>query len=116
MIEGGIYDQLGGGFSRYSTDAQWLAPHFEKMLYDNALLVTTLSEAFQITKKESYHKAITETLAFVEKELMDSDGGFLSALDADSEGIEGKFYTWAASEITSLLQSDAPLFLSLIHI
>ena len=112
MIEGGIYDQLGGGFSRYSTDAQWLAPHFEKMLYDNALLVITLSEAYQITKKESYLKAIRETLAFVENELMDADGGFYSALDADSEGVEGKFYTWAASEITSLLQNDAPLFMS----
>ncbi len=112
MIEGGIYDQLGGGFSRYSTDAQWLAPHFEKMLYDNALLVTTLSEAYQITKKESYHKAITETLAFIEKELMDPDSGFLSALDADSEGVEGKFYTWSATEITQLLKNDAPLFMA----
>ena len=112
MIEGGIYDQLGGGFSRYSTDVQWLAPHFEKMLYDNALLVTTLSEAYQVTKKEFYHKAITETLQFVERELMDEDGGFLSALDADSEGVEGKFYTWSASEIKQLLKSDAPLFMA----
>ena len=112
MIEGGIYDQLGGGFSRYSTDGQWLAPHFEKMLYDNALLVTTLAEAYQITKNDSYHKAITETLAFVEKELMDADGGFLSALDADSEGVEGKFYTWSAQEINELLQNDAPLFMA----
>jgi uncharacterized protein YyaL (SSP411 family) len=112
MIEGGIYDQLGGGFSRYSTDVQWLAPHFEKMLYDNALLVTTLSEAYQVTKKESYHKAITETIQFVERELMDEDGGFLSALDADSEGVEGKFYTWPASEIKQLLKSDAPLFMA----
>jgi uncharacterized protein YyaL (SSP411 family) len=112
MIEGGIYDQLGGGFSRYSTDGQWLAPHFEKMLYDNALLVTTLSEAYQCTKKESYLKAITETLGFVERELMDVDGGFLSALDADSEGVEGKFYTWSAPEIITLLKNDAPLFMA----
>ena len=112
MIEGGIYDQLGGGFSRYSTDVQWLAPHFEKMLYDNALLVTTLAEAYQLTKKESYHKTIRETLQFVERELMDTDGGFLSALDADSEGVEGKFYTWSASEITQLLKNDASIFMA----
>jgi len=112
MIEGGIYDQLGGGFSRYSTDVQWLAPHFEKMLYDNALLVTTLSEAYQLTKKESYKIAIEETLAFVERELMDRDGGFYSALDADSEGVEGKFYTWSAQEINELLQNDASIFMA----
>jgi uncharacterized protein YyaL (SSP411 family) len=110
MIAGGIYDHLGGGFSRYSTDVQWLAPHFEKMLYDNALLVTTLSEAYQLTKKESYKITIAETLAFVERELMDSDGGFYSALDADSEGVEGKFYTWSAQEIIDVLKNDAPIF------
>ena len=112
MIAGGIYDQLGGGFSRYSTDVQWLAPHFEKMLYDNALLVTTLAEAYQITKKASYQIAIAETLAFIEREMMDSDGGFYSALDADSEGVEGKFYTWSASEIHALLQNDASIFMA----
>ena len=112
MIEGGIYDQLGGGFSRYSTDVQWLAPHFEKMLYDNALLVTTLSEAYQLTKKESYKIAIEETLAFVERELMDRDGGFYSALDADSEGVEGKFYTWSEQEINELLQNNASIFIA----
>lgn len=112
MIEGGIYDQLGGGFSRYSTDVQWLAPHFEKMLYDNALLVTTLSEAYQLTKKESYKIAIEETLAFVERELMHSDGGFYSALDADSEGVEGKFYTWSEQEINELLQNNASIFIA----
>ena len=110
MIAGGIYDQLGGGFSRYSTDVQWLAPHFEKMLYDNALLVTTLSEAYQLTKNQSYKTTIDETLAFVERELMDSDGGFYSALDADSEGVEGKFYTWSAQEINDVLKNDAPVF------
>jgi hypothetical protein len=82
------------------------------MLYDNALLVTTLSEAYQCTKKESYLKAITETIQFVERELMDTDGGFLSALDADSEGVEGKFYTWSATEITQLLKNDAPFFMA----
>jgi uncharacterized protein YyaL (SSP411 family) len=111
MLAGGIYDHLGGGFSRYSTDAQWLAPHFEKMLYDNALLVTTLAEAYQLTKQEKYKTAIAETLDFVERELMDIDGGFLSALDADSEGVEGKFYTWSMAEITFLLGSDAQLFM-----
>ena len=110
MIAGGIYDHLGGGFSRYSTDVQWLAPHFEKMLYDNALLVTTLSEAYQLTKKESYKITIDETLAFVERELMHSDGGFYSALDADSEGVEGKFYTWSAQEIKHHLKNDATIF------
>jgi len=112
MIAGGIYDQLGGGFSRYSTDVQWLAPHFEKMLYDNALLVTTLSEAYQLTKKESYKKAIVETLQFIEREMLDSDGGFYSALDADSEGVEGKFYTWSASEIIALLKNDASVYMA----
>src|SRR6185369_9524204 len=86
MIGGGIYDQVGGGFARYSTDTEWLAPHFEKMLYDNALLVSTLAEAYQLTQKETYKEAIEETLVFIERELMHEKGGFYSALDADSEG------------------------------
>jgi uncharacterized protein len=110
MIQGGIYDQLGGGFARYSTDAEWLAPHFEKMLYDNALLVIVLSEAYLLTKKERYREVIGETLAFVERELLHPRKGFYSALDADSEGVEGKFYVWQKREIEDILGGDAGLF------
>jgi uncharacterized protein len=110
MIQGGLYDQLGGGFARYATDTEWLAPHFEKMLYDNALLVSTLSEAFQLTMSPVYLQAIEETVAFVTRELMHPDGGFYSALDADSEGEEGKFYVWDKTEVEALLGADAPLF------
>ena len=110
MMNGGIYDQLGGGFARYSTDTQWLAPHFEKMLYDNALLVSVLSEAYQITKDQRYANCIQQTIGFLERELLDKKGGFYSALDADSEGVEGKFYTWSKAEIDQLLGEDAAVF------
>lgn len=110
MIGGGIYDQIGGGFSRYSTDHKWLVPHFEKMLYDNALLVIVLSEAYQITRKETYRLTVQQTLEFIERELMSPEGGFYSALDADSEGIEGKFYVWGKEEITQVLGEDGVLF------
>lgn len=110
MIRGGIYDQLGGGFARYSTDAKWLAPHFEKMLYDNALLVGVLAEAFQLSREQRYAEVIRETLGFVERELQSGEGGFYSALDADSEGVEGKFYVWTQEEIEDVLGEDAPLF------
>lgn len=110
MVYGGIYDQVGGGFARYSTDTEWLAPHFEKMLYDNALLVSTLSEAYQFTKSETYKQAIEETLAFVERELMHETGGFYSALDADSEGEEGKFYVWDYEEAQTVLEENFELF------
>ncbi len=110
MIDGGIYDQLGGGFARYSTDNEWLAPHFEKMLYDNALLVSVMAEAYQLTRNEQYARAIRETLAFVAREMTDPEHGFFSALDADSEGEEGKFYTWEKAEIDEILQEKAPLF------
>lgn len=110
MIEGGIYDQVGGGFARYSTDAKWLVPHFEKMLYDNALLVSVLSEAYQLTKKERYEETIHETLEFIQREMMHSGHGFYSALDADSEGEEGKFYTWNYEEVKKLLNENAEIF------
>lgn len=107
MMEGGIYDQLGGGFARYSTDAVWLAPHFEKMLYDNALLISVYATAYSITKQESYKNVVEETWAFIERELMDESGLFYSALDADSEGEEGKFYTWSWQEWAMILEDDA---------
>ncbi len=110
MIYGGIYDQLAGGFARYSTDAEWVAPHFEKMLYDNALMVQVLSEAYQLTGNVLYKRTIADTMAFVQREIMSPEGGFFAALDADSEGVEGKYYVWDKKEIEQLLGEDAPLF------
>ena len=103
MAQGGIYDQIGGGFARYSTDAKWIAPHFEKMLYDNGQLVSLYSHAYQVTKDPLYKNVIIQTLEFVERELMNPEYGFYSSLDADSEGVEGKFYVWQASEIDSII-------------
>ena len=110
MAQGGIYDQIGGGFSRYATDARWHAPHFEKMLYDNAQLVSLYSHAFQVTKNPLYKRIVYETLDFINRELSSPEGGFYSSLDADSEGEEGKFYVWAEKEINDILEKDAPLF------
>ncbi len=110
MIAGGIHDHLGGGFSRYSTDNEWQAPHFEKMLYDNALLISVIAEAYQITQYPIYASTIQNCIAFIERELTSEEGGCYSALDADSEGVEGKFYTWSFNEIKTLLNDDATIF------
>ncbi|HTR30707.1 MAG TPA: thioredoxin domain-containing protein [Puia sp.] len=110
MTGGGIFDQLGGGFARYSTDGEWLVPHFEKMLYDNALLVIALCEAWQLTRKPAYRDAIERTMSFVHRELSNGQGAFYSALDADSEGIEGKYYVWDKTEIEMVAGEDAELF------
>lgn len=106
MAYGGIYDQVGGGFARYSTDSFWKVPHFEKMLYDNAQLVSLYSEAYQSTKDPIYKAVVEQTLTFIERELMAENGAFYSALDADSEGEEGKFYVWNKEELDSLLGAD----------
>jgi uncharacterized protein YyaL (SSP411 family) len=108
MIQGGLYDHMGGGFARYSTDAQWQAPHFEKMLYDNALLIGVMAEAYQITQKEIYASIIKQTVSFLKRELSNQQGAYYAALDADSEGVEGKFYTWSYDEIEKLV--DPSLF------
>jgi uncharacterized protein YyaL (SSP411 family) len=103
MIQGGIYDHIGGGFSRYSTDTMWQAPHFEKMLYDNALLLNVLSEAYQITGHAHYKVVIQQTILFLEQELSNKQGVFYAALDADSEGVEGKFYTWTYAALKEII-------------
>ncbi len=111
MAEGGLYDHLGGGFHRYSTDARWLVPHFEKMLYDNAQLSRLYVYLFQITGDEFYRRVAEETYDYVLREMTDESGGFYSTQDADSEGVEGKFFVWDKSEIIRLLgETDGALF------
>ncbi|MCP2506324.1 MAG: thioredoxin domain-containing protein [Nitrosopumilus sp.] len=110
MAKGGIFDQIGGGFHRYSTDARWLVPHFEKMLYDNALMPVNYCEAYQITHDPFYLDILQKTLDFVIREMTSSEGGFYSAYDADSEGVEGKFYVWTKKEIKEILGNDADVF------
>ena len=106
MAMGGIYDQIGGGFHRYSTDTYWLVPHFEKMLYDNALLVRLYLHAYQVTRKPLYRRVVEETLDYVLREMTDPAGGFYSAQDADSEGEEGKFFVWRPEEIAEVLGEE----------
>ena len=115
MAYGGIYDHVGGGFSRYSVDAKWHIPHFEKMLYDNAQLVSLYADAYLITKNPLYESVVKETLTFIERELMDSDGVFYSSLDADSKNAtdeleEGAFYVWTKANLKTLLGDDYTLF------
>jgi hypothetical protein len=111
MAYGGIYDQIGGGFSRYATDEKWHVPHFEKMLYDNAQLVSLYSHAFQLTKNPLYQRIVYETLDFINRELTSPEMGFYSSLDADSEGEEGKFYVWSEKEIRDILDNDADFYM-----
>jgi len=110
IAKGGIYDQIGGGFARYSVDGIWKVPHFEKMLYDNAQLVSLYAKAYKLNKSELYKNSIKQTLGFIARELTQEEGGFYSALDADSDGIEGKYYVWSKSEIDEILREKSALF------
>ncbi len=111
MARGGMYDQIGGGFARYSTDGRWLVPHFEKMLYDQALLVPVYVDAWRVTGKPLYRRVVLETLDFVRREMTSPEGGFYASLDADSEGREGVYYVWTPDELKSVLgPADAALF------
>jgi uncharacterized protein YyaL (SSP411 family) len=121
MANGGIYDQIGGGFSRYSVDERWHVPHFEKMLYDNAQLVSLYSKAYQLTKNKNYSDVIQKTLSFVERELLQGEGAFYSSLDADSKNVngeveEGAFYVWDVAQLKSILEGDYDLFSSYYNI
>jgi uncharacterized protein YyaL (SSP411 family) len=109
MARGGIHDQVGGGFARYSVDGQWLVPHFEKMLYDNALLIRLGAHLWQATRDLEFRRVTEDTIGWVAREMTSPEGGFYSSLDADSEGHEGRFYVWDASELSSLLGEDASL-------
>ncbi len=111
MAAGGMYDQIGGGFHRYSTDQRWLVPHFEKMLYDNALLAVAYAEAWQLTRRPDFARVLRETLDYVLREMTAPEGAFYSATDADSEGEEGKFFVWSESEVRDVLGAEAEAFM-----
>ncbi len=110
MAMGGIYDQVGGGFARYSTDSHWKVPHFEKMLYDNGQLLSVYAQAYQKLKKPLYKEVVEQTVSFMKRELLAPEQGFYSSLDADSEGEEGKFYVWTKEELQEILGTDFKLF------
>jgi uncharacterized protein YyaL (SSP411 family) len=110
MAKGGLYDHVGGGFARYSVDEKWHVPHFEKMLYDNAQLVSLYSNAYLQFKNPLYKEVVDETLIFIEREMTDASGGFYAALDADSEGVEGKYYVWSDEEIDKILGDNSEIF------
>ncbi|MGN7329265.1 thioredoxin domain-containing protein [Bacillus pumilus] len=117
IANGGIYDHVGSGFSRYSTDEKWLVPHFEKMLYDNALLMEAYTEAYQLTQQPTYEKLVHRLIHFIKRDMMNPDGSFYSAIDADSEGKEGQFYVWSKDEIMTHLGEDlGALFCAVYHI
>ena len=116
MGMGGIYDQLRGGFARYSVDGEWFAPHFEKMGYDNGQLLELFSKAYQISQEPFFLEKVTETVAWIEIEMLQEEGGFHSAQDADSEGVEGKFYTWTYAELAEILPDDMPWFSKLYNL
>ncbi|GAB2768398.1 hypothetical protein HNQ93_000158 [Hymenobacter luteus] len=109
MAHGGLYDQVGGGFARYSVDEAWLVPHFEKMLYDNGQLLSLYAEAFQVTADPLYRRVVYDTVAFLQRELLSPEGGFYSSLDADTEGEEGRFYVWTQEELHAALGDEATL-------
>ncbi|MDX3913847.1 thioredoxin domain-containing protein [Olivibacter jilunii] len=116
IAAGGLYDQVGGGFARYAVDGQWHIPHFEKMLYDNAQLISLYAEAYLQKPEPLYKRVVEETLQWVDREMTSAEGAFYSALDADSEGVEGKYYTFQQEEIDNLLGKDADLFISYFSI
>jgi uncharacterized protein YyaL (SSP411 family) len=116
MAIGGIYDQLSGGFARYSVDGEWFCPHFEKMLYDNGQLVSLYSEAYTFTGEQLYKEIVYETIGWLKREMTSPEGGFYSALDADSEGVEGKFYVWTKLEIDAVLEEESEEFCKIYQV
>ncbi len=113
---GGLYDVLGGGFARYSVDSFWKVPHFEKMLYDNGQLISVYAQAYQLTKRPLYKRVVEKTIAWIEQEMTDSSGGIYSSLDADSEGVEGKYYCWKSDELKTITGDDFDFFGELYNI